>query len=583
MPIHEVLHSRCSLRFKNFPSREMRNLKILFCLVWVPTALSRKVEAELDDLTGELVFNDVRYYPYVESMAGSVSPWNRQADTYTFHVVCTIICILFAALAAGLTMGLVSLEPFDMKILIEANEADCLSDVERDELRKEKEYAQQLYPLISRHHLLLVTLLLMNSIANEALPLFLNQIVPPVVAVIISVTAVLIFGEILPSAIFTGPNQLAIGAAMSPLVWLFIYIFWVIAYPISLILDRMLGEEHKGRYNKAEFRALINLHNEATDEESMEAGVGARITSEGYTDAEESMSGGTIGGLAGLRAELGAKQILNRSGVAKQELRIMTGALELHRLRVKDVMLPLDEVFMLSSDTKLDAETLATIVLKGHSRIPVYEGHPHNIRGMLLVKRLVVLNPEDKREVGSLALLEPLVVGTEVTLLDLLYQFSSGRSHLAIITSDPNRVLEALRSNTVIPVNVHMAGIVTLEDVIERLIKHDIQDESDMSVRSADHRMRAGTLEYNPSDASGAEEAVRLTSPLIYATNRLNVRAIADELRSPSNFDGVTPRLSPANISNVVESRASSRTHNSTPKSTLTVPLLARTHSKGHM
>ena len=560
----------------------MRNLKILFCLVFVPIALGRMVEAELDDLTGELIYQDTRYYPTVESMAGSVSPWNRQANTYTFHVVCTIICILFAALAAGLTMGLVSLEPFDMKILIEANEADCLSEVERDELRKEKEYAQQLYPLISRHHLLLVTLLLMNSIANEALPLFLNQIVPPVVAVIISVTAVLIFGEILPSAIFTGPNQLAIGAAMSPLVWFFIYIFWVIAYPISIILDKMLGEEHKGRYNKAEFRALINLHNEATDEESMEAGMGPRGNSEGMTDGEESLSGGTVG-LAGLRAELGAKQILNRSGVAKQELRIMTGALELHRLRVKDVMLPLDEVFMLSSETKLDAETLATIVLKGHSRIPVYEGHPHNIRGMLLVKRLVVLNPEEKREVGSLALLEPLVVGTEVTLLDLLYQFSSGRSHLAIITSDPKRVLEALRSNTIIPVNVHMAGIVTLEDVIERLIKHDIQDESDMSVRSADHRMRAGTLEYNPSDASGAEEALRLTSPLIYATNRVNVRAIADELRSPSNFEGLTPRLSPTNPGNAVESRSSSRTHHSTPKSTLTVPLLARTHSKGHM
>ena len=559
----------------------MSKLKILLCLIGISIGQSRIVEAELDELTGELTYADTKYYPQIASMTASVSPWNREPDTYTFHVVCTIICILFAALAAGLTMGLVSLEPFDMKILIEANEADCLSEVERDELRKEKEYAQQLYPLVSRHHLLLVTLLLMNSIANEALPLFLNQIVPPVVAVIMSVTAVLIFGEILPSAIFTGPNQLAIGAAMSPLVWLFIYIFWIIAYPISIILDKMLGEEHKGRYNKAEFRALINLHNEATDEESLEQGIGLRGMSEGGTE-EESMSGGTTG-LAGLRAELGAKQILNRSGVAKQELRIMTGALELHRLRVKDVMLPLDEVFMLSSETKLDGETLATIVLKGHSRIPVYEGHPHNIRGMLLVKRLVVLNPEDKREVGSLALLEPLVVGTEVTLLDLLYQFSSGRSHLAIITSDPKRVLEALRSNTVIPVNVHMAGIVTLEDVIERLIKHDIQDESDMSVRSADHRMRGSVLDYNPSEGSGPEEAVRLTSPLIYATNRVNVQSIADELRSPSNFEGITPRLSPANISNVGDSRASSRTHHSTPKSTLTIPLLARTHSKGHM
>jgi CBS domain containing-hemolysin-like protein len=163
-------------------------------------------------------------------------------------------------------MGLVSLEPFDMKIMTEANEADCLTESERDELRREKAYAERLYPLISRHNLLLVTLLLMNSIANGALPLFLNALVPPLVAVVISVTAVLVFGDILPSVKFTGPNQLAIGSSLAPLVWFFINSFWIIAYPISLILDRMLGGEHKGRYNKAEFKALINLNNEATDE-----------------------------------------------------------------------------------------------------------------------------------------------------------------------------------------------------------------------------------------------------------------------------------------------------------------------------
>ena len=80
----------------------------------------------------------------------------------------------------------------------------------------------------------------------------------------------------------------------------------------------------------------------------------------------------------------------------------MTGALELHRLKVKDVMLPLDEVYMFSTETKLDAQTLGSIVIKCHSRIPVYDWHPHNIRGMLLVKRLIVLNPEEKREVGTL-------------------------------------------------------------------------------------------------------------------------------------------------------------------------------------
>lgn len=40
----------------------------------------------------------------------------------------------------------------------------------------------------------------------EALPIFLDAIVPSVLAIVISVTAVLFFGEIIPQAVCTGPN-----------------------------------------------------------------------------------------------------------------------------------------------------------------------------------------------------------------------------------------------------------------------------------------------------------------------------------------------------------------------------------------
>ena len=538
---------------------------VLILITNLTLTLGEAVNATVDDEGHSLHYEGTIFYRLSETEAQSVMN-KRRTSTYMFHVFCTIACILFAALAAGLTMGLVSLEPFDMKILIEASEADCLSEEEREELRKEKEYAQSLLPLISRHHLLLVTLLLMNSIANEALPLFLNEIVSPLMAVTLSVSAVLIFGEILPSAIFTGPNQLAIGASLAPLVWFFIYCFWIISYPISLVLDKMLGEEHKGRYNKAEFRALINLHNEATEEYA---------SAEAVAD-EEMGSLQQVQGLAGVRAELGAKQILNRSGIAKQELRIMTGALELHRLKVKDVMLPLDEAYMLSSYTKLDPETLTSLLQAGHSRVPVYQDHPHNIRGMLLVKRLIVLNPEDKREVGSLPLLEPLVVGSECSLLDLLYMFSAGKSHLAIICSDPDRVTYALRNGHVIPVNVHMAGLVTLEDVIERLIKHDIQDESDMSARSHDFNVDPNGHE----DDGFGSSAVKLSPP--YSITR-SLPPVSYELRPAG-----TPVPFPSNLSQtplpsgLKPERSQPRTPtplinpSDLPKNPLAIPLLAK-------
>ena len=56
-------------------------------------------------------------------------------------------------------------------------------------------YARRILHLVRRHHLLLVTLLLANAIAVESMPIFLAKLTSEVVAVIVSVTAVLLFGE----------------------------------------------------------------------------------------------------------------------------------------------------------------------------------------------------------------------------------------------------------------------------------------------------------------------------------------------------------------------------------------------------
>jgi metal transporter CNNM len=44
---------------------------------------------------------------------------------------------------------------------------------------------------------------------------------------------VLIFGEIIPSAIFSGPNQLRIAAFMSGFVWFLMLLLSPIAWPIA--------------------------------------------------------------------------------------------------------------------------------------------------------------------------------------------------------------------------------------------------------------------------------------------------------------------------------------------------------------
>ena len=66
---------------------------------------------------------------------------------------------------------------------------------------QERVYAARIIPMVEHKHLLLVTLLLCNAAAMEALPIFLDKMVPSYMAIILSVTAVLFFGEIIPQAL----------------------------------------------------------------------------------------------------------------------------------------------------------------------------------------------------------------------------------------------------------------------------------------------------------------------------------------------------------------------------------------------
>jgi hypothetical protein len=99
---------------------------------------------------------------------------------YIIMGLCAVGCVMTAALAAGLTMGMLSIDPLMLLVKIRASRS-----------QEEKKQAEALLPIVKQHHLLLVTLLLLNSMANEALPLFLEVLVSPVASVILSVSFVL--------------------------------------------------------------------------------------------------------------------------------------------------------------------------------------------------------------------------------------------------------------------------------------------------------------------------------------------------------------------------------------------------------
>jgi len=272
--------------------------------------------------------------------------------------------------------------------------------------------------LVNRRHLLLVTLLVSNAVAMEALPIFLDILMSPVAAIIISVTAVLFFGEIIPQAL-CARFGLAIGANLAWLVQGLMFILFPIAWAISKLLDLILGSPHSSPYNAKELKELVTLHGE------------------------------------------------DRKGpLGVDEMTIIKGALDMRQKTVKDITKALDSVFMLNYQLRMDRQTMAKVKQEGHSRVPVYEVNSQNIKGILLVKSLLFVNLDDAPLISELELREIPNIASNTSLYDLLNQFQTGKSHMASVYD---------------PQNNSIIGIVTLEDIIEELIQEEIYDEDDLA------------------------------------------------------------------------------------------------------
>ena len=378
-----------------------------------------------------------------------------------------LFCVTCAALAAGMTMGLLSLDQLKLKIKLAVGTT------------QEKQAAIKILPIISNHHLLLCTLLLFNSVANEALPIFLNELVPSWAAVLISVTLILLFGEILPTALFTGPSQLIIASKFTSLVYFLQLLFWPIAYPMSIALDNYFGIDESEMYNRDEISAMVHLHSRS-----------------GYSTAYDPSS----------VADDGTEE---EAPLNDSEVEVITGVLGLAKKTTKDVYIPWDKVNILSSDQILDNVTIEAIDKVGHSRLPVCQGSTRtHIIGYLLVKKLININPEKAIPLMSLSLNDPLIVDINSSLLNVLKLFQSGHSHLALVSKNPDLLLQYYTKKETPTENCAPVGILTLEDIIEAMIQSQIFDEEDIekSVNYASASLNLQELSYKTQPHNNAKK-----------------------------------------------------------------------------
>ncbi len=284
-----------------------------------------------------------------------------------------VLLVILGGLISGLTIGLMSLDETNLTVL------------QRSGTPKERKYATTILPVRRNGYLLLCTLLIANAIVSEALPILMDRLVlDPWSAIFLSTVLILLFAEIIPQAFFTKFGLYA-GAKLIWLVRLFIAILFPLAYPLSLLVEKVIGKSEGIKYKRHELKELVLM--------------------------------------------------LTGNQLTTDEVTIMTGVLELIDKRATQIMIPLGHVYMLDMNSVIDESLISDISAKGYSRIPLYLGTRENVVAILLTK--VLISPVFGTRLSDLPLGKVYRVKSTMPLFEIMTVLRQGyHGHLAVVVDD---------------------------------------------------------------------------------------------------------------------------------------------------
>ncbi|ORC92603.1 uncharacterized protein TM35_000033560 [Trypanosoma theileri] len=393
-------------------------------------------------------------------------------------LVLFFVSIILAAMFSGLTIGLFGLDFIMLDIISSAGK------------EPDKTYAGQIIPIRRYGHQLLATLLIGNMLTLVVISQMVAAMIQSTefINFIVATVIVFIFAEIIPMGICNkGSYALYIGAKSAPVVSIALFLLYPVAKPLGMFLECIVTHDEGLVYDRNELKKFIRIHCEK------------------YAD---------------------------KSGLEHDEMRMMIGALEMNEAKLESILTPLDRVLMLSKDLYITRRLVEQLWIFGKSRVPIYaNGCRSHIVGLLYVRDLIKITSEEMEEgitVEKVLTENPhdiVIVTEKLPLAELLKVFQSTTSHLVFVeraisaeaslnineatsstvktTTTTTTTSAALSTTTVgesknaamritvltqnvaleTPLAHELIGIVTLEDVIERIIKADIYDEYDQDSR----------------------------------------------------------------------------------------------------
>jgi metal transporter CNNM len=282
-------------------------------------------------------------------------------------------------------------------------------------VRSGNKKAKKVLPLRKNSHLSLASILLTNVAVVSSTTLVLEHEYNGIIAGVTSTLLIVVFGEIFPQALFV-KHALQVTSKLSNVLRWMILVTYPIAKPLQLLLDKLFGLEHSKLHSRHELGMIISDHLD-----------------------------------------------IKGSEIDVDEIEIMKGALGLSDKRVRDITTDIRHVYWMTPETIIDAKKIDEIKVENWSRIPIFNNQRTEFFGVLLMKDLVDIDFDEKSlRVDELPLKPSVIVGSMTALDTMFRKFIGAHTHLMPVEK-----------------NDIIIGIVTIEDLIEEIIGHEIQDESD--------------------------------------------------------------------------------------------------------
>lgn len=322
-------------------------------------------------------------------------------------IIGVFILLFCSAMVSAAEVALFSLTPNDLNKLNEENsrKGDLVSSL----IQKPKKLLATL--LLANNFLNIGVVILFSLVGDSLFSGITSSIVKFIVEVILITFLILLFGEVLPK-IYASRNNVKFSVALaSPL-----YILDQLLSPISLPMRNI----------------TVFLHNKFGNKRS-------NISVDQLSQALE---------------------LTSNEDTTQEEQKILEGIVSFGNTDTKQVMSPRIDIFALDIDESF-VDIYPKIIEKGYSRIPVFKENIDDIKGILFVKDLIP-HIHKKDFDWKKIIREPFFVPENKKLDDLLKDFQSMKSHMAIVVDEYGGT----------------SGLVSLEDIIEEIVG-DISDEFD--------------------------------------------------------------------------------------------------------